>query len=156
MSEAPQLLKRLVSEPVRRNPYWLIAKRKRGRLEVLTTRLADGRRVLPVFSFEEEAALYIHLRTWSSWRIRRTEAGELVSLLYGLCREVELVALDPMSDVETDVGNGLVSLERERFVDVLLRKAVSRCSPGTPTLDGGRSASAQTKGAVSWKPRGED
>jgi hypothetical protein len=47
--------------------------------------------------------------------------GELVSLLYGPCREVELVALDPMSDVETDVMNRLVSLERGRFVDVLLR-----------------------------------
>jgi hypothetical protein len=90
-------------------------------LEVLTTNLADGRRVLPVFSFEEEAALFLYLGVQDSWQVRRTGAGELVSLLYGLCREVELVALDPMSDGETDVMNRLVGLERGRFVDVLLR-----------------------------------
>jgi hypothetical protein len=134
---------------VRRNPYWLIAKRKRGRLEVLTTGLAGGRRVLPVFSFEEEANVYLRHGIRGSWQLRQTQAGELVSLLYSLCSNVELVALDPMSDVETEVMNGLVSLERERFVEVLLCRAISRCSLGTPALDSGRSACAQTKGAVS-------
>ncbi len=84
--------------------------------------LDDGRTVLPVFSFEEEAALYLRRGLRGSWQLRRTEAGELVSLLCSLCREVELVALDPVSDVEADVMNGFVSLERERFVDVLLRR----------------------------------
>ena len=83
--------------------------------------MADGRRVLPVFSFEEEAVLYLCLGGQGSWQVRRTGPGELVSLLYGPCREVQLVALDPMSDVETEVMNGLVSLERGRFVDILLR-----------------------------------
>jgi hypothetical protein len=83
--------------------------------------LADGRTVLPVFSFEEEAALFLCLGAQGSWHVRRTGAGELVSLLYGPCREVELVALDPISDVELDLMNRLVSLERSRFVDVLLR-----------------------------------
>jgi hypothetical protein len=90
-------------------------------LEVLTTSLADGRRVLPVFSFEEEADLYLRRGTRGSWRVRRTEAGELLSLLYCLCNKVELVALDPISDGETDVMDRLVSLERERFIDVFLR-----------------------------------
>jgi hypothetical protein len=109
---------------VRRNPYWLIAKRRCGRLEVLTTSLADGREVLPVFSFEEEAALFLRRGVRGSWRVRLTEAGELVSLLYGLCHRVELVALDPISDSETEVMNRLVSLERGRFVDVLLRSKI--------------------------------
>ena len=60
-----------------------------------------------------------------SWQVRRVEAGELVSLLYGPCRGVELVALDPVSDVEPAVINGCVSLPRKRFVDVLLRKGTS-------------------------------
>jgi hypothetical protein len=149
MDEAPQHLGPSVGAPVRRTPYWLIAERRHGRLEVLTTRLADGRRVLPVFSFEEEAALYLHRGIRGSWRLWQTETGELVSLLYGLCRKVELVALDPMSDVETDVMNGLVSLKRGRFMNVLLCRAISRCSLGTPALASGRSACAQTKGAVS-------
>ena len=92
----------------------------------MTTNLADGRRVLLVFSFEEEAALFLYFGVRGRWQVRRTGTGELVSLLYGPCREVELVALDPVSDVETDVMNGLVSLVQGRFVDVLLRSKVSR------------------------------
>ncbi len=106
----------------RRNPFWLITKRRHAGVDVLTMGLDDGRTVLPVFSFEEEAALYLRRGLRGSWQLRRTEAGELVSLLCSLCREVELVALDPVSDVEADVMNGFVSLERERFVDVLLRR----------------------------------
>lgn len=126
MSQAPQLVGWWsVDAAVRRNPYWLLAKRRSGRLEVLTTSLVDGRRVLPVFSFEEEAALYLCLGVQGSWHVRRTGPGELVSLLYGLCRQVELVALDPMSEVETEVMNRLVSVERGRFVDILLRREAS-------------------------------
>ena len=121
MTQALQLARPSVSTAMRRSPYWLLAKRRCGRLEVLTTSLADGRRVLPVFSFEEEGALFLCLGVQGSWQVRRTGAGELVSLLYGPCRNVELVALDPMSDVEADVVNRLVSLERKRFVDILLR-----------------------------------
>jgi hypothetical protein len=106
----------------RRNSYWLIAKRRSGRLEVLTTSLGDGRVVLPVFSFEEEANLYLRHGIPGSWQLQRTQAGELVSLLRRLCSKVELVALDPISDVQTDAVNRLVSLERERFVDVLLHR----------------------------------
>jgi hypothetical protein len=136
VSEAQQLLGwSSVGAHVRRDPFWLIAKRRRSELEVLTTGLADGRRVLPVFSFEEEGALFLRDGIRGGWQLRPTSAGELVSLLHSLCRKVELVTLDPMSDIETDVVNGLVSLERERFVEVLLRKAVSRCSPGTPALE---------------------
>ncbi len=87
--------------------------------------LADGRRALPVFSFEEEAALFLCLGDQGSWQARRTGAGELVSLLYDPCREVELVALDPMSEVETDMMNRFVSVERDRFVDILLRREAS-------------------------------
>jgi hypothetical protein len=91
-------------------------------LEVHTTSLGDGRLVLPVFSFEEEANLYLRHGIPGSWRLWRTQAGELVSLLCGPCSKVELVILDPISDVETDAMNRLVSLERERFVDFLLRR----------------------------------
>jgi hypothetical protein len=130
VSQTPQLVERPVSAAVRRNPYWLLAKRGTGGLEVLTTSLADGRRVLPVFSFEEEADLYLHLGIRGSWRVRLTEAGELLSLLYCLCNKVDLVALDPMSEVETEVMDRLVSLERERFMDTLRRRETSvRLSP---------------------------
>jgi hypothetical protein len=125
VSQAPQLVDRSVNAAVRRRAFWLLAKRRQGRLEVLTTSLADGRRVLPVFSFEDEADLYLRRGIRGSWRVRRTEAGELLSLLYCLCNKVELVALDPMSEVETEVMDKLVSLERKRFVDVFLRREAS-------------------------------
>ena len=121
-SQAPQLIERSANPAVRRRPYWLLAKGRPGRLEVLITSLADGRRVLPVFSFEEEANLYLRLGIPGGWRVRQTESGELLSLLYCLCNKVELVALDPMSADETDVMDRLVSLERGRFMAVLLRK----------------------------------
>jgi hypothetical protein len=125
VSQAPQLVERSVKAAVRRNPYWLLAKRRRGRLEVLTTYLTDGRKVLPVFTFEEEADLYLRRGIPGSWQVRRTEAGELLSLLYCLYNKVELVALDPASEAETEVMDRLVSLERERFVDVFLRREAS-------------------------------
>ena len=133
MSQALQLVGWSVGTTVRRSSYWLLAKRRSGTLEVLTTSLADGRSVLPVFSFEEEATLFLCLGAQGGWQVRRTGPGELVSLLYGPCREVELVALDPMSDVDTDVIDGLVSLGRKRFVDILLRREASlRLSPYVP------------------------
>ena len=129
MSQAPQLVERSVKAAVRPSPYWLLAKRRRGRLEVLTTYLTDARKVLPVFTFEE-ADLYLRRGIPGSWQVRRTEAGELLSLLYCLCNKVELVALDPASEAETEVMDRLVSLERERFMDVLLRRETSvRLSP---------------------------
>lgn len=146
MSEAQQLPGWSAGAHAGRYPYWLIAKRRRGRLEVLIAGSTDGRRVLPVFSFAEEANIYLRRSIRGSWQIRPTRAGELVSLLYSLCREVEVVALDPMSDIETDVVNELVSLKRERFVDVLLRRETpATLSPGASRLpqllDGGRSTS---------------
>ena len=133
MSQAPQLIGWSVDAAVRRSPYWLLARHRFGRLEVLTMSLVDGRRVLPVFSFEEEAALFLCLGVRGTWQVRRTGPGELVSLLYGPCMQVELVALDPMSEVETDVINNLVSLGRKRFVDILLRREASlRLSPYVP------------------------
>ncbi len=122
MSEALQLLEGSARAPVRRNSYWLITKRRRGRVNVSAVRLADGRSVLPVFSFKEEAALFLRRGGRESWQVRRAEAGELLSLLCGPYREVELVALDPMSGAEADAVNRLVSLKRERFIDVLLRR----------------------------------
>lgn len=143
MNEAARLLRRAAGAPARRTPYWLIFERRRGRLEVLTTRLADDRKVLPVFSFEEEAVLYARLGTRIGWRARSTSAGELLSILYGPCREVELVALDPWPDSESDVASGLISLGRKRFVDhLLLRSSPARpfpsIAPSTgPALDAG-------------------
>jgi hypothetical protein len=63
------------------------------------------------------------------WRIRATSAGELVSILYGLCAGVGRVALDPSPEMSSETIR-LVSLSRERFVSWVLDSSCSH-SPGT-------------------------
>lgn len=125
VSEALQSIEGSLDSTSRRVPYWLITKRIGSRVNALTTVLADGRITLPVFSFEAEAELFLHLIVQESCQIRPAWPGELVSLLYSSCRKVELVALDPVSDAEADVLNECVRFERRRFVDVLLRREAS-------------------------------
>ncbi len=106
---------------VKRRPYWLVARERGGRVEVLVAHLASGPTVLPVFGFEEEAGLFVLLgavgRGWGVWE---AEAGTLVSMLRGPLKEVERVSLDLMPRV---IGAGppdrLASLGRERFLRFL-------------------------------------
>ena len=104
--------------------YWLIARNENSRLEVLATGLTGGEKALPVFSHEEEAEMF--LRLWEvgfdGWQVRESTAGELISVLYGLCASVELVALDPLPKMFAQRTLGLVSLSRERFVDLMLSR----------------------------------
>ena len=106
--------------------FWLIAKRGVGRLEPLTIDLTDGRRVLGVFSHEEEAKLFIRFGTRGGWRVRATGIGELASVLSGPCEGMELVALDPLPQKQAESLNSLLCMDRERFVDFLLRKGLDR------------------------------
>ena len=93
-------------------PLWLIAKQRCNRLEVFTI----GTNVLPVFSFEEEAQMFLGLgHAADGWQVRETTRGELVSVLYGPCKGIEHVALDPVPGVVE-----LVSLSRRAFVGALL------------------------------------
>ena len=93
-------------------PLWLIAKQRCNGLEVFTI----GSNVLPVFSFREEAEMFLGLGyAADGWQLRETTCGELVSVLYGPCRRVEHVVLDPVPDLIA-----LVSLSRKRFISVLL------------------------------------
>lgn len=125
VSESSRLFRRSAGTAGRRNTYWLVEERVRVRPEVVVLRLADGRRVLPVFGFEEEADLFARMPPRDDRSVRRTGTDELVSLLRGPLGDVELVALDPLSDAEADMLNGSVSLTRQEFLDFLVR-------PGTP------------------------
>jgi len=95
-------------------PLWLIAEQRPNGLEVFTI----GSGVLPVFSFREEAEMFLglgHAASDTSWQVRETTCGELVSVLYGPCREVRHVSLDPVPGIVE-----LVSLSRKAFVSALL------------------------------------
>ncbi|HLL39003.1 MAG TPA: hypothetical protein VK357_04970 [Rubrobacteraceae bacterium] len=116
----------LVRAPGRRpgSAYWLIAKNDKGRLEVLTGGLAVGEEALPVFSYEQEAEMFLGLWEvgFDGWRVRESTAGEVISVLYGPCASVERVTLDPLPEILVDRAVGLVSLSRERFVEFVLSR----------------------------------
>ncbi|MDP8972134.1 MAG: hypothetical protein M3N45_02935 [Actinomycetota bacterium] len=104
--------------------YWLIAKSDNRRLEVLTGGLGAGEEALPVFSYEQEAEMFLGLweAGFDGWRVRESTAGELISVLYGPCASVERVAVDPLPEMVLERTVGLVSLSRERFVDLVLSR----------------------------------
>jgi hypothetical protein len=123
--------KRTAGQASRRAPgrqpvstYWLIARNDKGRLEVLTTSLAGGEEALPVFSHEEETEMFLRLGRvgFDGWQARESTAGELVSVLCGPCAGVERVVLDPLPEMVAERTVGLVSLSRERFVDLVLSR----------------------------------
>ncbi|ABG03688.1 hypothetical protein Rxyl_0718 [Rubrobacter xylanophilus DSM 9941] len=91
-------------------------------MRVLTLMTGEGE-VLPVFSFREEAELFLMLggAGGEGWRVRETRGGELLSLLSGLCRNVAGVALDPFPELGRTSLLSLVCVGRERFVQRLLR-----------------------------------
>lgn len=91
---------------------WLIVKHRYSGLEIFTS----GRDMLPVFSFREEAEVFLLLRdAGDGWQTKETTYGELVSVLSGPCRDVEHVSLDPLPELVEPVG-----LSREAFVEALL------------------------------------
>ena len=107
--------------------WWLIAKTENGRVEFLTTtaRDEDGGETLPVFGYEEEAEMFVHLGGYGEdgWSARESSIGEIVSVLCGPCSGVEGVSLDPLPGMVADGTLCLVRLGRERFLDQLLGRA---------------------------------
>ena len=106
---------------------WLIARNEGGRVEVLTIGSNDEE-ALPVFSFEEEAQMFLRLRAddpAAKWKVRETSVGELTSVLYGPCRKVKRVALDPLPEACGGALNSLLSVRREKFVRGLLGENAS-------------------------------
>ena len=127
--KAPRPMGRPAADPGQRSAYWLVQVGADSGPTIVT--LADGRGVLPVFGFGEEAGLFARLARGGARGVRRIGAEGLVSLLCGPLGGVELVALDPLSDSEADVLEGSVSLTRQRFLEFLLGQG-NRPDPGGP------------------------
>ena len=121
-----ELSTRAASEGTRRRPrWWLIDKTQNGRIEFLTTfRDEYGGEALPIFAYEEEAEMFLHLSGYAdSWSVRESSSGEIVSVLLGPCSGAESVALDPPPEMVADGTLSLVSLGRARFLELLLGDA---------------------------------
>ncbi len=103
-----------------RRSFWLIATWTHGGMEVFTI-AAGGETVLPIFSFREEAELFLRLEAKrADWWLRETSTGELASLLLGLCARADKVALDPLPGLgEREIAD-LLSTDRRHFVRHLM------------------------------------
>jgi hypothetical protein len=100
-------------EPV----YWLISD---GAAGALVLDLADLGRSLPVFSFREEAELFLALGGLGGRRVKESGAGDFLSLFFGPGADVTSVVLDPLPAMLRDSTAGLISLSPERFIDRFL------------------------------------
>jgi len=101
--------------------YWLIAKHENGRMRALVTGARSDDQALPVFSFEEEARLFLWLENpGTDWRARKTTAGEIISVLHGPCLGVNKVALDPLPRIFGEEIDSLVSLRDDDFARILV------------------------------------
>ncbi len=111
--------------------YWLIAKNENARIEVFTALLAGGGEALPIFSYEQEAELFLGFQAaGSGWRIRESTAGELISLLCGPCASATEVSLDPLPEMFAEGTLRLVNLSRKRFVSLVLARGQQPTTEG--------------------------
>lgn len=120
----PTWIRRHERQTTRQRFYWLIVSDEDGWAEALTTRLSDGTQTLPVFSFREEAEMFLCLRGLKgSWRIREARSEKLLSILRTTLQDIELVALDPIPEISGSAMFELLSLDRGTFMKGLARGA---------------------------------
>lgn len=104
---------------------WLITRHIGNSMDVYTTNLQDDSKALVVFSFEEEAEMFLDLRLAASedgWKVRQTSAGELVSILHGPCSGTKRIVLDPVPEIGGAALADLLSMPQKEFLRLLLRK----------------------------------
>ena len=116
------------TEATRFETSWLIVRgdfgARGGPPEVLTLGAGGGVEgegtILPVFSYEEEALLYLRLCGFSGgWRASKSGIADLASVLSDACPDAQRVALDPIPEIGPHGPHDLVSLSREEFVGLL-------------------------------------
>src|ERR671920_2114536 len=107
--------------------FWVIAKDAKdakdgfGRPDLLTVDLDGTGQALPIFSFEEEAEMFLWLQTTEDGReVRETTPGQLVSILDGPCADVERVILDPLPEIGARVQISLLGMDRQDFVESVM------------------------------------
>jgi hypothetical protein len=108
--------------------FWLLVGDRDGRSEIFT--LGAGGETVPVFSFEEEAHLFLVLGGLEGpWRTSEIAATDLVSALTGPSHGTQNVVLDPFPEIGFREYLGAVSLRREVFVDLITLQAGSLARP---------------------------
>lgn len=102
-------------------PHYMIARYGAKGLELLRIPLESGEETLPVFSSEVAARDFLlSSDLGQGWYVRESYAGELVSLLLGLCADVGWVLVDPVSGEQAAERNPADIAHSESFVGSLL------------------------------------
>ncbi len=113
---------------------WLIVSLTDGKSDVLTLD-GGGDRVLPVFSFRDEAEMYVHLHLGTpDWGPRVFSADEIVSMLLGSLSDASRVALDPLPEACDKTLLDLLCVRREAFVRSLLGEEGDFAAPAETPL----------------------
>jgi hypothetical protein len=121
---------------------WLIVSLTDGKTDVLTLD-GGGDRVLPVFSFRDEADMYVHLQLGTpGWGPRVFSADEIVSMLLSSLSEVTRVALDPLPEACDKTLLDLLCVRRDAFVRALLGEEGDFAAPAETSLRNPRPALA--------------
>jgi hypothetical protein len=138
--------------------HWLIAKHGVSGLEVLTIHLGGGAEVLAVFTFEEEARVFLDARFGASdegWEARQTWPGELASVLCGPCSAAKEVALNPPPEaLEKGKWSGLRAVDRDDFLGMLLGEGPAGTRPVSNRTLGARKGLTHNRVAFSHLARG--
>ena len=100
--------------------YWLICDGT-GPPGALVLDLAGLGRTLPVFSFPEEAEMFLRLDGLDGdWEVREGVADDFFPHFFGPREPVESVVLDPLPEAMGDGAEGAVGIGPGRFVDRFL------------------------------------
>ena len=138
--------------------HWLIAKHGISGMDVLTIHLGDGAEALAVFTFEDEARVFLDSRFGASgagWETRQTWPGELASVLLGPCSAAKRVALDPPPEaVEKGESAGLRAVDRGDFLGMLLGEGPAGTRSVSTRTVGSRKGLVHDRVAYSHLARG--
>jgi hypothetical protein len=128
--------------PNNRTPRWLIARLTDGKMDALTLD-GGGDRVLPVFSFRDEAEMYVRFQLGTlGWEPREYSADEIASMLYRSLSDVTRVALDPLPEACDKTLLDLLCVRRDVFVRSLLGEEGDFDAPAETSLRRSRPALA--------------
>jgi hypothetical protein len=108
---------------------WLLTRQREGSEEILISSSSGGARTLHVFSFREEAELFLSLGgvVGDGWRVSQVGAPELATVLLGPYRHVDRVTLDPLPEgLGAEPLNVLASMSRAHFARLMVGRATAR------------------------------
>ncbi len=102
--------------------YWLVIRDCTGPVEALVVVDEERGETLAVFCFREEAELFASMEApGPGWCAREFSAGELISLLYGLCAHARAVSLDPLPRTLSS-GCSPAAFGKREFVGLLIER----------------------------------